>query len=89
MNFRNYHIADAGAFGNATKVTFIRHLSEAIEKMEENEDFYSVLTSVNKTVGMTFRPNHGGRVSIREVHMTCFVSYLTKVLRLNPLRFDG
>jgi hypothetical protein len=35
---------------------FIRHLSNAMENMEVNEDFYSVLTTVNKTVGLTYQP---------------------------------
>jgi hypothetical protein len=28
-----------------------------MEKMEDNEDFYSVLTTVNKTVGLTYQRN--------------------------------
>ena len=58
---------------------FIRHLSNAMENMEVNEDFYSVLTTVNKTVGLTYQPN----LQLNNVvQMPCFVSHLTKVLRL-------
>lgn len=90
MNFRNYHIAGPDAFTNAAEFTpFIRHLSKAIEKMEENEDFCSVLTTVNKTVGMAYKTNTGEAKLNNEVQMPCFVSHLTKSLRLSPLRFDG
>ncbi|CAG2228400.1 CASP6 [Mytilus edulis] len=78
------------AFTNAAEVTpFIRHLSKAIGKMEENEDFCSVLTTVNKTVGMAYKTNTGEAKLNNEVQMPCFVSHLTKSLRLSPLRFDG
>jgi hypothetical protein len=50
-----------------------------MENMEVNEDFYSVLTTVNKTVGLTYQP----RLQLNKVvQMPCFVSHLTKVLRL-------
>jgi hypothetical protein len=29
-----------------------------MKKMEVNEDFYSVLTTVNKTVGLTYQPRN-------------------------------
>jgi hypothetical protein len=38
--------------------SFIIHLSNAMEKMEIDEDFYSVLTTVNKTVGLTYQPRN-------------------------------
>ncbi|XP_071177407.1 caspase-3-like isoform X2 [Mytilus edulis] len=76
-------VPGAGAFRNAADGTpFIRHLSKAIEEMEENEDFYSVLTSVNKMVGMTYKPNNGEAEYNNVVQMPCFVSHLTKSLRL-------
>ncbi|CAG2211973.1 CASP7 [Mytilus edulis] len=76
-------VPGAGAFRNAAEGTpFIRHLSKAIEEMEVNEDFYSVLTSVNKMVGMTYKPNIGEAEYNNVVQMPCFVSHLTKSLRL-------
>lgn len=73
----------AAAFRNVEEGTpFIRHLSRAIEEMEVNEDFYSVLTSVNKTVGMTYKPMNGEVEYNNVVQMPCFVSHLTKSLRL-------
>ncbi|XP_052059024.1 caspase-3-like [Mytilus californianus] len=80
-------VPGAGAFRNAAEGTpFIRHLSKAIEDMEVNEDFYSVLTSVNKTVGMTYKPNNGEAEYNDIVQMPCFVSHFTKSLRLRQAR---
>ncbi|VDI75809.1 Hypothetical predicted protein [Mytilus galloprovincialis] len=76
-------IPGRAAFRNSELGTpFIRHLSKAIEEMEENEDFYSVLTSVNKMVGMIYKPNDGVAAYSDIVQMPCFVSHLTKSLRL-------
>jgi hypothetical protein len=53
-----------------------------MENMEVNEDFYSVLTTVNKTVGLTYQPSNERLQLNKVVQMPCFVSHLTKVLRL-------
>jgi hypothetical protein len=53
-----------------------------MENMEVNEDFYSVLTTVNKTVGLTYQPRDERLQLNKVVQMPCFVSHLTKVLRL-------
>ena len=73
-------VPGTGAFRDGESGSpFIRHLSDAMENMEVNEDFYSVLTTVNKTVGLTYQPN----LQLNNVvQMPCFVSHLTKVLRL-------
>jgi hypothetical protein len=52
-----------------------------METMEVNEDFYSVLTTVNKTVGLTYQPRNNS-LQLDNVQMPRFVSYLAKVLRL-------
>ena len=78
-----FNITGSGAFRNAVHGTpFINHLSAAIGKMEVNEDFYSVLTTVNKSVGMTYKPNIQSLEYSNVVQMPCFVSHLTKILRL-------
>ncbi|CAC5392357.1 unnamed protein product [Mytilus coruscus] len=61
---------------------FIRHLCIAIGDMKENEDFYSVLTTVNKAVGMTYKPYIGKIRYPDVVQMPCFVSHLTKSVLL-------
>ena len=76
-------VPGTGAFRDGESGSpFIRHLSNAMENMEVNEDFYSVLTTVNKTVGLTYQPRNETLQLNKVVQMPCFVSHLTKVLRL-------
>ncbi|CAC5416061.1 CASP3 [Mytilus coruscus] len=75
-------VSGSAAFRNAAECTpFIRHLSKAIEDMEVNEDFYEVLNTVHTAMGVTY--NRYGEVEYNnQAQMPCFVSYLTKLLRL-------
>lgn len=52
--------------------------------MKEGDDFYKVLTRVNKKVGLGYKPNFNGVAN--PTQMPCFVSHLTKELVLKPIK---
>ncbi|XP_076097346.1 caspase-3-like [Mytilus galloprovincialis] len=68
-----------GSFRNSqTGSPFVRHLSDEFLKMKQGEDFYKVLTRVNKKVGMGYKPKHQSSGIVTQ--MPCFISHLTKDL---------
>ncbi|VDI74423.1 caspase 3 [Mytilus galloprovincialis] len=68
-----------GSFRNTeTGSPFVRHLSDELREMKKGEDFYKVLTRVNKKVGMGYKPKHKSEGVITQ--MPCFISHLTKDL---------
>lgn len=72
-----------GAFRNTEKGSpFVKYLSEELQNMEKGENFYNVLTRVNRKVGTGYKPNYPDRKDITQ--MPCFISHLTKNLVLKP-----
>lgn len=72
-----------GAFRNTEKGSpFVRHLSEELHDMKKGENFYNVLTRVNRKVGTGYKPNFPQHNNITQ--MPCFISHLTKNLVLKP-----
>lgn len=72
-----------GAYRNSKMGSpFIRYLSEELIKMERGDDFYRVITRVNRNVGTRYKPNYPN--SNNPMQMPCFVSSLTKNLILRP-----
>lgn len=72
-----------GAFRNTEKGSpFVRHLSEELHNMRKGENFYNVLTRVNRKVGTGYKPNYPLHNDICQ--MPCFISHLTKNLVLKP-----
>ncbi|XP_063435194.1 uncharacterized protein LOC134716245 [Mytilus trossulus] len=60
---------------------FVHHLSEELMNISKEDNFYQVLTRVNKKVGMGYRPRH--KTSEIVTQMPCFSSHLTKELYFN------
>ncbi|OPL33846.1 hypothetical protein AM593_03819, partial [Mytilus galloprovincialis] len=60
---------------------FVHHLSEELMNISKDENFYRVLTRVNKKVGMEYKPSH--KISGIVTQMPCFSSHLTKELFFN------
>ncbi|XP_071176401.1 caspase-3-like [Mytilus edulis] len=70
-----------GSFRNTEQGSpFVRYLSEELLKMKKEDDFYKVLTRVNKDVGLGYKPNYAHSDIITQ--MPCFISHLTKDLYL-------
>lgn len=70
-----------GSFRNTEKGSpFVRILSDELLSMKEGEDFYTVLTRVNRKVGTQYKPNYSAVKN--PTQMPCFVSHLTKQLIL-------
>ncbi|XP_052059064.1 caspase-3-like [Mytilus californianus] len=68
-----------GSFRNTqTGSPFVRHLSDELREMTKGENFYKVLTRVNRKVGMGYKPNHPSSGVVTQ--MPCFISHLTKDL---------
>ncbi|VDI74424.1 Hypothetical predicted protein [Mytilus galloprovincialis] len=68
-----------GSFRNTEKGSpFVRQLSEELLKMKKEDDFYRILTRVNKRVGMGYKPNFPNSGDVTQ--MPCFISHLTKEL---------
>ncbi|XP_052094026.1 caspase-3-like [Mytilus californianus] len=69
-----------GSYRSTEKGTpFVNHLTEEFRNMKEGEDFYKILTRVNRKVGIGYQPN----IPRRDVtQMPCFISHLTKKLVL-------
>ncbi|VDI40418.1 caspase 7 [Mytilus galloprovincialis] len=71
-----------GSFRNTeTGSPFVRHLSDELREMKKGEDFYKVLTRVNKKVGMGYKPKHPSTSVVTQ--MPSFISHLTKDLVFN------
>ncbi|XP_052059022.1 caspase-3-like [Mytilus californianus] len=76
--------AGYGSFRNTEKGSpFVRHMSEELLKMKKDDDFYKILTRVNKRVGMGYKPNYPNSDNITQ--MPCFISHLTKDLYLKQM----
>ncbi|XP_063435114.1 caspase-3-like [Mytilus trossulus] len=73
-----------GSFRNTEKGSpFVRKLSEELLKMKPTDDFYKILTRVNKSVGMGYKPNFPNAGDVTQ--MPCFISHLTKELYLKQI----
>lgn len=64
-----------------TGAPFVLHLSRELLGMTNDENFYKVLTRVNKNVGIGYKPSFG--MSGIVTQMPCFSSHLTKELFFN------
>ncbi|VDI40416.1 Hypothetical predicted protein [Mytilus galloprovincialis] len=71
--YRSFRSTDQGT-------PFIKHLTEELRNMKEGEDFYKILTRVNRKVGIGYQPNIP-RIDVTQ--MPCFISHLTKKLVLS------
>ncbi|XP_071176331.1 uncharacterized protein [Mytilus edulis] len=60
---------------------FVHHLSKELMNISKDDNFFQVLTRVNKKVGMEYRPSH--KTSEIVTQMPCFSSHLTKELYFN------
>ncbi|CAC5372237.1 CASP3 [Mytilus coruscus] len=60
---------------------FVHHLSEELLNISKEDNFYKVLTRVNKKVGMEYKPSP--KLSGIVTQMPCFSSHLTKELFFN------
>ncbi|XP_052058991.1 uncharacterized protein LOC127699369 isoform X2 [Mytilus californianus] len=60
---------------------FVHHLSEELLNISKEDNFYKVLTRVNKKVGLEYKPSP--KMSGIVTQMPCFSSHLTKELFFN------